>query len=249
MKSLAIFLVCLIAFTKENGHAYQNQDEAKIKMLFQNLMFDKYFAYTLFGTKPITFYDKFHEPSLNSFIKPRFDDLFFQYWKIWKKYSIKTPNYAFIEFDDGHYFYLIFVNKNSVLKIIEKHITVFTDHYQKKMSAKDILENILTTKDYFVEFGNNEIIYGLLFGFGYTNSLAYFLKYEKEYFYLEGVSFHDEPQYSLYRIPLPFFLVFKSNDEVLELRKTYQRERKEIIDHYSKGDFLKTTLEKLTSID
>lgn len=49
----------------------------------------------------------------------------------------------------------------------------------------------------------------------------------------------------LSRISLPCMVVLDSDDEIIHLEKKYRKERQKIIQAYSKGDFLKITLEQL----
>lgn len=78
------------------------EDSEILDQLFRSLVFEDYFAYTLFGSKPMTHKGTFCSVLTRKRSKANESDyIFLTCWKVWKKYAslpeFQTPNFAFVE--------------------------------------------------------------------------------------------------------------------------------------------------------
>lgn len=254
MKSKILIFVLIFNFLFQYSFAETSSklsisdiDKNQIARLFSFLMFDEKFAFVLFGSKPMaTIGFEKSTPLILGFIYP---SIFFELeslWHTWEKYYplFMSNNYQFVINDNDQWFQIYLVNKSLCIKHIEQNISLF----QKEMgdlSGYEVLNKILSSNDVFATLNKNQTLYGILLGYGSTNANAFHQKYSKNHFYLEGIQFNDEPSLP-FMLGIPNFVVFKSNDEVKEIKMNYLNERENILDIYSKGDFLEITLQKLS---
>lgn len=206
-----------------------NEDKPIITELFQQLMIDDQFAYTLFDSKPMSHTGIFFDTDSRNFL-PK--------WKIWKKYQTQLlgENFVFLENASQELFEIHFINKKSTIDIISKHLSTFQKILGNK-SPNEILDAILNSDDIYVALGESQILYGILFGYGESNSRG-FLENRKNH-----IPFHNEmPKNG--KLCLPYFRAYNSR-ETINLRIKYNYDRKRILSMYSRGDFLEITLQKL----
>lgn len=206
-----------------------SEDKEILTELFQSLLLEDQFAYTLIGSKPMTHKGVFFDTDTKNFIPN---------WQVWKKYSHffneKDLNFAFLEKTYQELFEIHFVNKKLVIDTIEKHSLVFKE-ILGELSPNEILERILKSDDLFEAIGNSQILYGILLGYGEENARGFDLDLSNP------IPFSNEKPKPNH-LTLPYFQTFPSSQETPLLRKQYQLDRKKILSLYSKGNFLEITL-------
>jgi hypothetical protein len=228
-------------------------DYEALDQLFRTLVIENYFAYTLFGSKPMTHKGVFYGVLTRERSKDNEgDQIFLTYWEIWKKYAsrpeFQTPNYFFVEKKLPELFEIHFLNRKNVLACVQEYLSTFKEILGEGVTPEKIYYNMITSNDVYEALGNSQILYGILFGFGEKNARGYHEKFELELDIPEPIFFNDEEQKPNH-LSLPYFSVFGPNRETDLLRKTYQQERRRILSLYSKGNFLEITLTKLLSND
>src|ERR1700722_9756945 len=72
---------------KDTLQGISKKDYQALDQLFKTLMFDQCFAYTLFGSKPMSHHGTFHYKYYKAITNPKGKHLFLEYWSVWKKYS------------------------------------------------------------------------------------------------------------------------------------------------------------------
>jgi len=226
-------------------------DKEKIEKFFSYLLFDEGFSYVLFGSKPMstTGFDKNIQPTCEEMLQhPMFE--LESLWQVWKKYSDSFPMkdfFLFTQSRDG-WFEVFLINKINALKTIEANLSLFRNKLERNLSPKEILENIITSRNVFIDgLNKSQALYGLLLGYGKKNAVG-FEKYTER----RNISL-PFPKKSADILPIemdelivPCFASF-SDDETLQIVKKYSRERDIIREIYSKGNFLEITLDRLMS--
>lgn len=242
LKFLGISLLCCAGMT--HMHAAQcssanyiiqhisSEDKAILTELFRSLLFDDQFAYTLFGSKPITHKGVFFGTDTANFI-PK--------WQVWKKYSYFFDtcfsNFAFLEKSNQELCEIHFVNKKLVLEAVEKYADAFTG-ILGEVKPKDVLERILKSNDLFEAIGNSQTLYGILLGYGEENARGFELNLPNARPFIEGNAGDT-------CLALPYFQTFSPCQETSYLRKQYLQEREKILSIYSRGNILEITLTRL----
>jgi hypothetical protein len=220
-----------------------NADQKILHRMFRHLILDDQFAYTLFGSKPMSHKGVFFDSDNQNFIEN---------WKIWKKYAARSEfqmqNYAIKEKTYPELFEIHFLNKKNVLSCVQKHLPTFKEILGKDITPEKVYQDMTTADDVYAILGNSQILYGILFGFGEKNARGYHEKFELELDIPDPIPFNEEdPQPG--HLTLPYFSVFGCHQETDVLHRTYQQERRHILSLYSKGNFLEITLTKLLSND
>lgn len=250
-------LLCLLFFTtcyaqdpiQEALAQIPPPDKKRLERLFQHLIFDEPFAYTLFGTKPFSFTEWPFEFFLEYRYPAVYEVCLKGDWSIWEKYKHLFPikKYAFYAHWYDNVFEIDLFNLEECKKTIATHLKIF----QKKMHCGDSPEKILCSiqecPDVFDGLGKSQALYGTLLGFGRNNAQYYEnLSTHKMYFLTPLKMFNPEPVISVFKIRLPDFASIE-NAETEQLRKDYVKQREQITEIYSQGDLLEITLRQLTA--
>jgi len=227
------------------------EDYVALDRLFRHLVFESYFAYTLFGSKPMTHRGAFLDVLEREVDQNNGDFIFLTDWHIWKKYAnhpeFKTPNFVFVEntLQNPTLFEVHFLNRKNVISCVQKHLKAFQEVLGNDVTPEGIYEKMVGAGDLFEALGESQVLYGILFGFGEKNSRGFYEKFFLDAPLPEPISFHDEePKPD--RLTLPYFKTF-SEKERRELKNVYQSERRHILSLYAKGNFLEITLTRLMS--
>ena len=225
------------------------EDYQALDALFRCLVFERYFAYTLFGSKPMTHYGAFCEQHYQKITHPGSKFIFLNYWKVWKKYShlpeFQTANFVFIEEKDSELFRVHFLNKKNVIRNVKDNIHVFQEVLGDNITPEQVLDLILKSNNVDEALGAGDLLCGILFGFGIENARAFHQIYQLGLpLKNDAAPFHNE-EFVPYLLPLPYFMVFQPSTQTEMLRKQYQQEREKILELYSKGNFLEITLTQL----
>lgn len=241
-------------------------DREDLEFVFSELVRD-HFAYTLFGDKPISLSGHFVVipwENVIEHVSPS-DAIFWKKWKTWEKYQhqFKFKNYLMIKENRKSKLYKIttiyLINKNEFIRTIKRHSLLFESVLGHKIIPEQMLNDIEYRKISFSEtIQNNEMLLGILLGYGKHNSSLYSKK-ERDYFNspllsmtaLEHSTIKLEAcgDYGFY----PFLInsVYFSGDlshpETKFLQKKYRQQRSKISGIYNYGDFLEITLSKLIS--
>jgi hypothetical protein len=224
------------------------EDYQALDKLFYCLMFENYFAYTLFGTKPITYHGAFYDQPTATIERPNSAIIFLTNWKVWEKYAkhseFQTKNFIFLEEKRPELFGVYFINKKNVLQCVKENIEIFKCVLGKEITPEKVLQLLIESKDIYEPLKDNHILYGILFGFGAENATAFYQKFELALPLPDPTPFHNEdPKISL--LPLPYFMTFHPNSDTERLRKLYTEERKHILSTYEQGNFLEITFNQL----
>jgi hypothetical protein len=259
------------------------RDREALTQLFYWMMCNENLNYTLFGDKPVSLSGDFIiSPFENR--KNNYQSSFEKCWIIWEKYKKKFPihqNYILIKEPSITVCYatnIIFINKKEFIKEVNQNIDVFKKKLGSYVTAETLLKEIEDKKRFAPIIKNDEVLWGILLGYGAHNAKLYAKKYCLERF----IYFDEFPMFPIKK-PSPsknfssieeeldflesklrpfgehgyspiiqnsvHFMADSEHPETKALEKKYKKLRGEISAIYAQGDFLEITLSKLTSVD
>ena len=183
-------------------------------------------------------------------------------WRKWEKISSRFPTKKFLFFKsnlhkDPRATFIYFVNILNTAFVIEDHYALFRKTVGFDFNPLEVVLEI-TNKDskFWKKAINSALLSGILFGYGKKNALTFHWKhfdhpsncanFLDSYKHRESnplPSSQRKEFYSIQNFPIPSFISFDDNDEVVE---KYKKERAYIQEVYKDKDFLDVTLEKLT---
>lgn len=104
-------------------------------------------------------------------------------WMIWKKYEhlFPHPNYIFCNennyLSDGCQILSLYViNKQALLECVSENETIFKKNLGENFSKEIFLDLIEKSKNLDALIGNNEILRGIILGFGEESATAFYLQ-------------------------------------------------------------------------
>jgi hypothetical protein len=258
------------------------EERIALKRLFYRMMRSDNLSYSLFGDKPVSLSGDFTViPPGNLLMGDNKGNLFWKYWKTWEKHEKKflIKNFLFIKEPSitvSGVLNIIFINKKEFLKIVEQNLDVFKEKLGSNLTPDILLKKIEDNRKFASIINNDEVLWGILLGYGVHNARLYDKKYQLERFvhsdeipkipikkpfpsekfssieeeldFLESTTKPcGEYGYSpIIQNPV-HFMVDPEHPETKSLEKKYQKLRGAISVIYSQGDFLEITLTKLTS--
>jgi len=254
------------------------EDYQSLESLFSHLLFYESGAYTLFGSKPISFEPISEVPieekqellafSSHPIIKDMVD--FPENWKTWERLKKQYPMSRFLLFQRNSPPFspieksVFIVNIATTAEMLQKYYAKFRAAVSQDFDPLDIVFEI---QDDHSEFWNKilarEDLFGILLGFGEEN--AWFFTKVKAWQEQENhtaISQKDAFLTSLATLtpgsnslvtfdpsfPIPGFSCY-AEEESLNLIKRYENERRMIKKIYREKDFVQITLDRLTSRD
>ena len=195
-------------------------------------------------------------------------------WEVWKKYKSFFPSSHFVilENRDTECVTIVTINKYNFLKKVEENIDIFKDVLGAHVTPSIILDNCLKSSNIFKEvLKNNEVLLGILLGFGRHNAQLFsrkmeiereinnqklsltnkipscgFSTLEEEYRYInEKLTDFNEigtPDLNPILMPIPGFAADHNHPETQQLKVEYTEQYKKIIKKCQSEKFLETIL-------
>lgn len=243
--------------------------DRKRLLSFTRLLFaEDNFAYTLLGTKPVS-WACYQKPlpltDLSTFCSAwgKYHRTLHVGWKTWLKYRDSFLSVAFWE-ESGHsdrtWISIVIVNEEEFNHVVNSNKKDFeqvlrrnvVDGFQLLKEAKNssLMSGVL---------GGHQALLGIVLGYGRENSWA-FLESSQKREPLGCVWSHPEEQISgaiqtrvgatdlescLALESCPTFAGYPDSEESLELKKNYLLIRERVIEYYKNKDFLEATLSLL----
>lgn len=251
------------------------EDRKTLECLFSYLFFNTTFPYTLFGDKPVSWevisLPEF--PKIRQFkriVQPYGGKIPLWYmWKKWKNYekSFLIKNFLIVEDINPigtHRKDIFLINKRQFIKVVNQHQNLF------HKSGEDLLREVEKTSSLRLVIKNNDLLFGILLGFGKYNSNLYQKReelkklYEKYKHLLlpQAQIFKDleenvnkitdilQPTEEIENLPKQVrtvqFVADQHHLETKALQLKYREQRNKILLVYSQeSDILKNTIEKM----
>jgi hypothetical protein len=243
------------------------QDDREIlTSLFFTIFSEDQGCYALFGDKPIALSSHFTcTPSENIIEGMKCGGIFWKKWEVWEKYNhlFQIKKYLLLKEESCMSTHkvsnVIFINKEKFIKVITKHLSLFEQILERKIIPEEILENIELKKVSFTNsIDNNQILWGILLGYGKHNSILYNRRNRNLWISLTlsepplenssiQLKYFGDHSYNPLVIEPVYFVADQEHKETKFLEKKYKKLRGKISEIYSQGDFLEITLSQLTS--
>lgn len=245
----AICLVLFLQFTNKRGKSSLSQEEKKhidrimstlsekerkyMREFFDSDLFHmEPFAYTLFGSKPISVAFK---PSIKRTKRG---------WEAWKKIApyFNSKKFAIQEYQLRGDPFIFVANLEEVEKVFYQNHKLFEKELRRHLSFEMIKQAIIDQNELFQKIMDNHLLLGILFGFGTRNAQIFTenqkLPEEKQF---PLAAFTSKNLFLFFYITSkvlpPGFACDPNSQETKELRASYKTERRKI-KKLAKGDGL-----------
>lgn len=252
-------------------------DRQALYSLFYQMINNDHFSYTLFGDKPVSLSGDFIQTPIDNILcGMQCGGIFWKNWEIWKKYQSYFPMHNYFLIENQHNESIILINKKGFLRTVDKNLNLFKKYLGENTTSFNLLRKIEISKDFFASLKQNQLLIGVLLGYGKHNSKLFFERDQIRKF-IDFEQFPKLPQkvpdpskqfsslieeYDSFRSKLlPFgeytytplmigsvhFMADPNHKDTKKLKDKYKKLRGKISTIYAKGDFLEITLSQLTS--
>ncbi|MGL5263228.1 MAG: hypothetical protein ACRDAI_01410 [Candidatus Rhabdochlamydia sp.] len=178
---LWFFLAGLAFCFSPKKSSLSEKENILMEVLLQRMVFEEDFGYTLFGNKPVSLTGYSLKPYLNHpiFFEEGSAFPFIEAWSILEKKVLchLKGNYVILKQIDHarnhHVLQIIIINKSRFLETISEHLDLFCELIGKKITPKELLDEVILNQRSLWDILNNDALYGILLGYGKENSLAF----------------------------------------------------------------------------
>jgi len=254
-------------------------DLKHIKDLFEELIDNYDYSYTIFGSKPMSLADFALEAPKDLPLFKRIRSQVFMYKRkarlhAWYKHRNEFDLKDFIFLDDEedllNCLVLILINKKNMLKILHENETIFKEELGDSFIPESFLEKLEKRETSLSKATNkSQRLMGIMLGYGVRNATLFQERYdimkvvwnrEKENLAEDKIltkkladiemSCGDFNELDERAIIRPlYFLADVSHPETVALQQKYERERQQIIELRKKSNFMDIVLQRLVASD
>lgn len=135
---------------KERIETIPSCDRIRIERLFQQLLWNDQFAYTLFGSKPMSHSGYPNVLHTYGLLHPSLQILLAQDWKVWERYQHLFPSETFALFSEQTpgWLNIYLINKTTVVDLVKKHLPLFEKKASLKETPKEFVNHLITDKEF-----------------------------------------------------------------------------------------------------
>jgi hypothetical protein len=151
------------------------EHKERLVKLFYSLMNDNHFAYTLLGDKPVSFASEYIITPLDE-IKTmrRTGGVFWNEWKIWEMYKEQFPSKHYLLLTENIFYRpiraIVLINKKAFVQKVDQHIDIFRKILGPHVTGEGLLLQIEKQQKFFSPIQNNQLLIGILLGYGVHNA-------------------------------------------------------------------------------
>ena len=216
-------------------------ENKELQALFDHFFYFSEFAYTIFGTKPMSI------ARLPPTLKAK------KGWEAWEKIQGRFCSKKFIlrkYLCDGYEFVLV-ANLKEIEKVYRENQAWFNAVFREKMTLDTLISCLKEESPLFQELMHNHLLVGILLGYGARNAELFSHNStleNKKKIPLESFSMRVHPIFYLFsKIMPPNFACDPSTEETRDLKNRYQQERKEILKRAKKDSLFTQMLAEFRS--
>lgn len=178
-----LLLASVAANTTDVNNFLKNlpeKDRKSLNEFFFSVMYTDHGSYTLFGDKPVAFSGYWVSPRMSLRGSELSEIFFFRNWQIWKKYEnrLKILKYIFIEepclLNRKNKVDIFFINKKAFIKMVDEHIEFFKKFLGPDITGRSLLEEVERKKNLTSVIKKNQMLLGILLGYGVHNSYLFY---------------------------------------------------------------------------
>lgn len=276
MKYLTILFILLFSVSlTADIHNVPKREIDDIKYLFEDLAISHDFAYTLFGSKPMSLADyDLKAPSIfpiHKWIRSRY--LFVKakaglrsWYKHRKEFDLKEFIFLDEETDLFECLVLVLINKKNMLHVLYEHQSIFKQKLGNSFTPELFLETLEKKEISLAKaIHDNDQLLGIMLGYGERNAMLFQERFDlmkaeskrkkenlpKDEELIKKLDIIESKlsDFSEFEedaiLPPIYFLADTSHPETLELKKKYENDRQQIEKLMKKPHFADRILERL----
>ncbi len=276
VRRLLLLLFCSTFSLKADVPDIPQRDMRSIKYIFAHLILSHDFAYTIFGSKPMSMADMCLEMPLElpiprkskaRFLISRYKASLNAWYKHKNDFDLKDFIFLDKEEDLIDCLVLVLINKKTLLNILLSNDVIFKEVLGDSFSPESFLEKIEKREISLSKaIHNNQRLLGIMLGYGDRNAILY---NERSTLMIE---INDREQKGLHQdnevikkfneietntgcfnkldtdpvLPPLYFLADLSHPETIKLQKQYGNDRKKIESLMKSPNFMNKVMERLT---
>lgn len=274
-KILSIIFITFISLRLEAFfHDIPENEAKKIKFLFEYLIYEHDFSYTIFGSKPMSLADIcLWEADLSIPEKFRSDFFLIQIKEglnAWYKYkqSLDFKEYILLDREEDLFECLVFVliNKQSMLSLLHSHEKIFRQKLGEEFNPESFLAKIERREITLAKAINHDQgLLGIMLGYGVRNAMLFQERsnlvkqiekkkellfadkeLEKKFQTIES-QLQNFSEFEEFAVVMPLhFGADLNHPETIELQKKYESDRQKIAELMKKPNFIEKALKRLS---
>ncbi|MES2272914.1 MAG: hypothetical protein V4487_01835 [Chlamydiota bacterium] len=241
------------------------KDKKRLDYFFRGVCLIQQWAYTLIGSKPVTF-TGLQKPFTTK--RSLWPSNFRNYlgWKTWLKYQSYFSQSPFLIFPDREpgqekTIYMTIVDKAHFDRVVRENMQDFQIVLGRKIIDSQVLLNEALLSPFLCEvLKNHDGLIGTVLGYGRENAWAFYNRDEAKEGFL-GSAWEPElldemivrlskkdwsfEAWDLSDLYFPSFAADPESDETKKLKQLYREDREKIVRYYKGKDFVEATLRLL----
>jgi hypothetical protein len=251
------------------------QDLKNIKYLFEDLIDHHDYAYTIFGSKPMSLADfclevprdlPFHKRIESKFFMIKRGAILKSWYKFRDEFNFKSFIFLDNENDWINCLVLILINKKNMLRALQEHLAIFKEELGEDFIPELFLEKLEKREISFAKSINkSQKLMGIMLGYGVRNATLF----QKRFDLMKAIWKREKdnlPEDEILTkkladveaqcgdfseleedaiIPPLYFLADLSHPETIELKKQYDQNRQKIEEMKKNPDFMDQVLQQL----
>jgi hypothetical protein len=276
MKITTIICICFVFSAKADINKIPQNDLKNIKFFFEFLIHDHDFAYTIFGSKPMSLADyglkvpdglAMHRRLRSWYILMRAKARLESWYLYRKEFVLKDFIFLDEENDWTNCLILILINKKNMLCVLHENASIFKEELGMDFTPESFLEKLEKREMTLAKaISKSQKLLGIMLGYGVRNATLFQERYnvmkaickrkksnlpEDETLTKKLVGF--EAQCKCFSeleenavIHPLYFFADTAHPETIELKKRYENDRRKIEELRQKSDFMNKVLKRLT---
>ncbi|MCH9625980.1 MAG: hypothetical protein S4CHLAM123_11660 [Chlamydiales bacterium] len=156
-----------------------------LEKFFKIAICDDHFGYSLFFNKPMSVTGYFLQCPSHELGSPYKNKLVKKGWKVWKKHADQMAHSGFIFCEERIVFYdpynaceievcnIYLINKRILQQTVQSNLAIFRERLGEAFSVDGFVERIEATKTVTPHIGGDEMLLGILLGFGKEASMLF----------------------------------------------------------------------------
>lgn len=235
--------------------AIEKGDREILEPFFKYLLTQDTLGYVLLGEKPVAFLG--YTPKLSwkspfrsllqcrSYFNPT-HQMIKRGWETWPKYSPALSDQFLIIEEPSLYSslskWVFVIHRDLFCEVVNENLFEFERVLGKKVTGEKLFEQVKRERVFFGLLKHNEMLLGILLGFGKNNSRLY--AQEK----MKGLVFFPEEVDRIPQVELPVFRARLRDQETMKLRERYLKCRTKIKEVFLDQNLLDQTFKILCPI-